>query len=105
MSTRQTALHVVGGLLITGAAFAQTTANPTQQFGNTERQGATPVFRVTVVGHTTPAINYRPRKGDTKVDFAGTTLLPLAVGNAKVQGKKGYIDIDAKFERVANPTQ
>ena len=97
-------LFVVGGLL-TGAAIAQTPSNPTQQLGATEQQGPVPVFRVTVVGHTTPAINYRPRKGDTKVDFVGTALSPLALGNAKVEGKKGYIDIDAKFDRLAPPTQ
>jgi outer membrane protein OmpA-like peptidoglycan-associated protein len=97
------ALFVVGGLL-TAPAFAQTTPNPTQQLDPTQ-QGATPVFRVTVVGHTTPAINYRPRKGDTKVDFAGTALSPLATGSAQVEGKKGYIDIDAKFDHLAPPTQ
>ena len=92
------ALFVIGGLL-TGPAIAQT-PNPTQQLGPTAQQGPMPIFRVTVVGHTTPAINYRPRKGDTKVDFTGTALSPLAVGNATVGGKKGYIDIDAKFGDV-----
>jgi hypothetical protein len=91
--------------ILAGTAFAQTAANPTQQIGATPDQGAVPVFRVTVVGHTTPAINYRPRKGDTKVDFIGTALAPLATGTAKVEGKKGYIDIDAKFDRLAPPTQ
>jgi outer membrane protein OmpA-like peptidoglycan-associated protein len=97
-------LFVVGGLL-SGVAVAQTPSNPTQQLGSTAQQGPVPVFRITVVGHTTPAINYRPRKGDTKVDFVGTALSPLALGNAKVEGKKGYIDIDAKFDRLAPPTQ
>ncbi len=97
-------LFVVGALL-TGAAIAQTPSNPTQQLGATAQQGPVPVFRITVVGHTTPAINYRPRKGDTKVDFVGTALSPLALGNAKVEGKKGYIDIDAKFDRLVPPTQ
>jgi outer membrane protein OmpA-like peptidoglycan-associated protein len=97
------ALFVVGRLLI-GTAIAQT-PNPTQQLGATAQQGPMPIFRVTVVGHTTPAINYRPRKGDTKVDFTGTALSPLALGNATVGGKKGYIDIDAKFDRLAPPTQ
>jgi outer membrane protein OmpA-like peptidoglycan-associated protein len=99
------ALFATGGLLLTAAAFAQTTPNPTQQIGATTQQGPTPVFRITVVGHTTPAINYRPRKGDTKVDFTGTALSPLATGSAEVEGKKGYIDIDAKFDRLAPPTQ
>lgn len=99
------ALCTAGGFLLTAAAFAQTTPNPTQQIGATTQQGPTPVFRITVVGHTTPAINYRPRKGDTKVDFTGTALSPLATGSAEVEGKKGYIDIDAKFDRLAPPTQ
>jgi outer membrane protein OmpA-like peptidoglycan-associated protein len=99
------ALIAAAGLLLTGTAFAQTSPNPTQQIGATTQQGPTPLFRITVVGHTTPAINYRPRKGDTKVDFTGTALSPLATGNATVEGKKGYIDIDAKFDKLAPPTQ
>src|SRR5215510_7620830 len=99
------ALIAAGGLLLTGTAFAQTSPNPTQQLGAATQQGPTPLFRITVVGHTTPAINYRPRKGDTKVDFTGTALSPLATGNATVEGKKGYIDIDAKFDKLAPPTQ
>src|SRR6186997_2573343 len=99
------ALFAATGVLLTGTAFAQTSPNPTQQIGATTQQGPTPLFRITVVGHTTPAINYRPRKGDTKVDFTGTALSPLATGNATVEGKKGYIDIDAKFDKLATPTQ
>jgi len=99
------ALFAAIGLLLAGTAFAQTSPNPTQQIGATTQQGSTPLFRITVVGHTTPAINYRPRKGDTKVDFTGTALSPLATGNATVEGKKGYIDIDAKFDKLAPPTQ
>ena len=105
MSSAKTAALLVLGGLLGGTAFAQTTPNPTQQIGATAQQGPVPVFRVTVVGHTTPAINYRPRKGDTKVDFTGTALSPLATGGATVEGKKGYIDIDAKFDRLAPPTQ
>jgi len=86
-------------------AVGQTTSNPTQHLDAVSDQQSVPVFRVTVVGHTTPAINYRPRKGDTKVDFTGTALSPLATGNATVGGKKGYIDIDAKFDRLAPPSQ
>jgi outer membrane protein OmpA-like peptidoglycan-associated protein len=105
MHKRAAALIATGGLLLTATAFAQTSPNPTQQLGTTTQQGPTPLFRITVVGHTTPAINYRPRKGDTKVDFTGTALSPLATGNATVEGKKGYIDVDAKFDRLSPPTQ
>jgi outer membrane protein OmpA-like peptidoglycan-associated protein len=31
--------------------------------------------------------------------------MPLAVGKAKVQGKKGYIDIDAEFDKLGSPAQ
>jgi outer membrane protein OmpA-like peptidoglycan-associated protein len=80
--------------LIAGRAVAQTAP-----------QDKVPIFRVTIVGHTTPAVNYRPRKGNTDIDFKGTALMPLAVGKAKVQGKKGYIDVEAKFEKLGAPTQ
>ena len=53
---RAAALIAAGGLLLTGTAFAQTSPNPTQQIGATTQQGPTPLFRITVVGHTTPAI-------------------------------------------------
>jgi outer membrane protein OmpA-like peptidoglycan-associated protein len=104
MYKRGAAALIAAGVLLTGTAFAQSSPNPTQQLGATT-QGPTPLFRITVVGHTTPAINYRPRKGDTKVDFTGTALSPFATGSATVEGKKGYIDIDAKFDKLAPPTQ
>jgi outer membrane protein OmpA-like peptidoglycan-associated protein len=99
MYTRATAAVLVIGGLLTSAASAQTPANPTQQT-TVARQDQVPVFRVTVVGRTTPAVNYRPRKGATKIDFTGTALLPKAVGTAKVEGKKGYIDVDARFDKL-----
>jgi outer membrane protein OmpA-like peptidoglycan-associated protein len=105
MRNRVTASLLAISGIVGGTAWAQNATNPTQQIGTAADQGAVPVFRVTVVGRTTPAINYRPRKGDTKVDFTGTALSPLATGSAKVEGKKGYIDIDAKFDRLAPPTQ
>jgi outer membrane protein OmpA-like peptidoglycan-associated protein len=104
MSKRTTALFLAGGL-VASAALAQTRPGPGPQSSTPAQDGPVPVFRVTVVGHSTPAINYRPRKGDTKVDFRGTPLLPFAVGEAEVGGKKGYIDIEAKFEKLAAPTQ
>jgi outer membrane protein OmpA-like peptidoglycan-associated protein len=91
--------------LIATSAVAQPAPNPTQQQPNAASQGQVPVFRITVVGRTTPAINYRPRKGATKVDFVGTPLLPNAVGTAQVEGKKGYIAIDARFDKLEPATR
>jgi outer membrane protein OmpA-like peptidoglycan-associated protein len=102
---KRTITPLVFAGLIAGVAFAQTAPNPSQQLGATPPQGDAPIFRVTVVGHTTPAVNYRPRKGNSDIDFKGTALMPLAAGKAKVQGKKGYIDIEAKFDKLGAPTQ
>ena len=70
---RAITMSFVVASVLTGTAIAQTPPNPSQQFGAAAPQGQTPIFRVTVVGHVTPAINYRPRKGDTDIDFKGTT--------------------------------
>jgi outer membrane protein OmpA-like peptidoglycan-associated protein len=83
--------------LLAAPAFGQVTITPAQP---PDASGTTPLFRVTVVGRTTAAINYRPRSGDTKVDLAGTALMPEARGFAEVSGKKGYIEIDAHFEKM-----
>ena len=43
-------------------------------------------------------MNYRHRGGATKIDFAGTALMPKAKGEAKVESKKGYIEIEVEFD-------
>jgi outer membrane protein OmpA-like peptidoglycan-associated protein len=98
MLKRTLAVLLATGTLA-GTAFAQAVPNPTQQSIDPAR-GPTPIFRVTVIGRTTAAINYRPRRGDTKVDMAGTALLPLARGTAKVAGEQGYMKIEARFEKL-----
>lgn len=59
-----------------------------------------PVFRVKVVSRTTKAVNYRHRGGSTTVDFKGTSLMPLAKGRAKVDGKEGRLQIDAEVQHM-----
>jgi len=104
MTKRTIALLLASGVLTTSVAFSQTAPapNPTQQVVDDTR-GTVPLFKVTVVGRTTPAINYRPRHDDTKIDFAGTALLPQATGNATVSGEKGHIKIDARFRNLQSP--
>jgi outer membrane protein OmpA-like peptidoglycan-associated protein len=103
MYLRTAAVILVAGGLISGAA-AQTPPNPTQQ-STTQPEAAGPIFRVTVVGRTTPAINYRPRSGDTKIDFVGTPLLPKGRGDATIKGERGYIRVDANFESLEPATK
>src|SRR5690349_10097898 len=69
-----------------------------------EPMAHTPTYRVTVVSRSIQAVNYKHRGGATKMDFAGTDLMPQARGEAKVESKKGYIEIEAEFANLENPT-
>lgn len=92
--------------MFTGALLAQApqAPNPTQQAATNQAGGPTPVYRVTVVSRTTKAVNYRHHSGSTKVDLRGTTLMPDARGDAKVESKPGVIKIDADMEKMQRPT-
>lgn len=64
----------------------------------------TPVFKVDVVSKTTMAVNYQ-RSGATGIDFIGTALMPMASGKAKVESKRGRIEISAEFSQLREPWQ
>jgi len=102
---RHQSIIVVLVLVLTSASvLAQVAPNPTQHSPASPQDPVT-LYRVTVVSHTTPAINYRPRHDDTPLDFAGTSLLPRAEGRANISGEKGYIRIDAKFDKLEPATR
>ena len=86
-------------LIVCGTVWAQ---EPQNQDENAARvaAGSTPIYRVTVVARTAKAINYQHRSGATKIDFRGTQLLPDARGEAKVEGKQGYIEIEVEFDNL-----
>ena len=60
--------------------------------------GIPPVFRVSVTARTAKALNYQHRSGATKIDFRGTELMAKARGEAKVESKQGYIEIEVEFD-------
>jgi outer membrane protein OmpA-like peptidoglycan-associated protein len=91
---------LAAGIVLGLSAFAQTNS-PTMKV---EPLSPTPVFRITVTSRSVDAINYKHRGGATKVDFAGTDLMPLANGQAKVESKKGYIEIEVEFGNLLRPT-
>jgi len=64
----------------------------------------TPIFRIQVVSHTTPAVNYLHRGGATKIDFAGSALMPEGSGKATVESERGVIRISADFKNFAPPS-
>jgi outer membrane protein OmpA-like peptidoglycan-associated protein len=57
------------------------------------------------VSRTTKAVHFRLQGGMTKVDFQGTSLLQSASGEAKVEGKKTNLAIDAKFQNLEDATK
>jgi len=65
---------------------------------------STPTFRVTVISRSVQAINYEHRSGSSKLDFAGTSLMPSANGEAKVNSRRGSIEIEAEFGNLQRPT-
>lgn len=99
MIARSTAIAAALCALLSHSLIAQVAPSPPQQPTN-----EVPIYRITVVGRTTAAINYRSR-GDTKVDLTGTALLPDARGVAEVSAKKGHIKIDARFSNLQRATR
>jgi outer membrane protein OmpA-like peptidoglycan-associated protein len=63
-----------------------------------------PTYRVTVVSRTARAVNYRHRSGATKIDFQGTDLMLGARGEAKVESKRGALEIEVEFADLDRPT-
>src|SRR5262249_10279194 len=84
---------------------AQQPANPTQV--QVRRSADNPVYKITVnvVERTTKAINYRHHSGSTKIDFRGTPLLPEARGEARVESKQGYMEIEVDFDDLQGATR
>jgi len=77
--------------------MAQSTQSQIEN-ANRMADGTMPTFRVTTTARTAKAINYKHRSGATKIDFRGTSLLPGSRGEAKVEGKQGYIEIEVEFD-------
>ena len=76
---------------------AQGLRNPDE---NTARvaDGLPPIYRVSVTERTAKAFNYQHRSGSTTIDFRGTQLMARARGEAKVESKQGYMEIEVEFD-------
>jgi outer membrane protein OmpA-like peptidoglycan-associated protein len=89
------------GIIFSLTALAQTNSQTTMAV---EPMSPTPTFRVNVISRNVQAVNYQHRGGATKLDFAGTDLMPAANGEAKIESKKGYIEIEVEFANLQTPT-
>jgi outer membrane protein OmpA-like peptidoglycan-associated protein len=89
-------------------AFAQTTSRTTETTVTvqplTRTTTRTTIFQVKVISRSVQAVNYKHRGGATRLDFAGTDLMPMANGEAKVESERGTIKIKAEFGNLENPT-
>jgi outer membrane protein OmpA-like peptidoglycan-associated protein len=92
---------LLAGTILSLSAFAQ--SNPPTTL-SVEPMSPTPMFHVSVVTRSVQAVNYEHRSGASKVDFAGTELMPRANGEAKVKSKRGSIEIGAEFGNLQKPT-
>src|SRR5579863_7870968 len=63
-----------------------------------------PTFRTNIVTRTTRAVSYRHRSGATRINFRGTDLMPAATGQARVQSKRGALEIEVEFSGLDRPT-
>jgi len=86
-------------LTLGAAAQAQTQTQVVMDPGN----GA-PTYRINVVSRTTRAVSYRHRSGSTKINFQGTDLMPAASGEAKVESKRGALEVEVEFSGLDRPT-
>ena len=93
-------------IILSLSAFGQRNAhtNLVVETAAAEVSPPVPTFRVTVVSRSVQAVNYEHRSGASRVDFSGTDLMPSANGEAKVNSKRGSIEIDADLGDLRRPT-
>ena len=97
----KTKLLLAAGITLSLSAFAQTNS---QTIDGVEHMNSTPTFRVVVISRSVQAVNYKHRSGSSKLDFAGTTLMPSANGVAEVNSHRGSIVVQAEFGDLQKPT-
>ena len=94
-------LFAAAAVALSLPAVAQTNSQTTIAV---EPLSPTPTFRVVVISRSVQAVNYEHRSGSSKLDFAGTALMPSANGEARVNSKRGSIEIEAEFGNLQKPT-
>ena len=70
-------------------------------------RGKQPIYTITVnvVERSTKAVNYQHRNGSTTIDFKGTPMMPAARGEAKVESKQGYMEVEVEFDDLQSATR
>jgi outer membrane protein OmpA-like peptidoglycan-associated protein len=97
---KRTLLFAIGSAFSL-SAFAQANMQATVVV---ESAGPASSYHAVVISRTVQAINYLHRGGATKVDLAGTALMPSANGEVKVRSKRGTMEVEAEFGKLENPS-
>src|ERR1700678_4580872 len=98
--TLKSKLWLAVGITFTVSAMTQANSQNTVVVESTS---GIPTFRVNVVSRSVQAVNYEHRSGASRLDFAGTDLMPSANGEAKVESRRGSIEVDAEFGNLQAP--
>jgi len=99
-STQLLAAFIASGVVSVATLSAQAPVNDQDQGNRT-----VPIYRLTVVQRALEAVNFQSHSGPTRIDFKGTVLLPKAEGEARVEVKNGYTEINANFRHLDPPTK
>ena len=89
---------LIGAFLLGCGVLSAQQLSPPDENAARMAAGSMPIYRVNVTARTAKAVNYQHRSGATKIDFRGTELMPNARGEAKVESKQGYIEIEVEFD-------
>jgi outer membrane protein OmpA-like peptidoglycan-associated protein len=95
---------ISGITLAVAIALGASAQAPAQTQAPADSGNPTPTYRINVVSRTTRAVSYRHRSGATKINFRGTDLMPAAAGEAKVESKRGALEVEVEFSGLDRPT-
>ena len=96
-------MKISGVLLAVLASLSIPTLAQAQIAASTE-SSQTSAYRGSVVSRTTRAVKYEHRSGATKINFRGTDLMSAATGEAKIESKRGAMEIEVEFSGLDKPT-
>src|SRR5205823_7369930 len=92
------------GMFVCAAALLAVQGQSVSGSAATASSSTTMSAKAGSVSRTTKAVHYR-QGGQLKILFQSTDLLAGASGEAKVEGKKTSVTIDAKFQGVEDATK
>jgi len=89
------------GIAVSLSALSQANGQAAAPEGTS---GPTRPFAVHMTTRTVQAVKYQHRGGETKINFAGTSVMPSAGGVAEVKSQRGSMAIEAEFSDLQKPT-